>query len=193
METSSIKNRITLDVNVKAPPFNLFDVYERPINLEDFKGKKVFLAFFRHAGCPFCNLRVHFLQKHHLELKEKGLEMIFFFESSSKVLLSSSFHKGVSPIPLISDVNKTWYDAYGIENSGVKSTKSHLTSFIQTAIKAKLIGLPIHMMAEKESIKTIPVEFLIDENGIIRKIHYSNGLNDRMSIDHLCNFEEKKQ
>ncbi|MTI40686.1 redoxin domain-containing protein [Fulvivirga lutimaris] len=185
-------NRITLDLNVKAPDFNLIDVYDRPTSLAQLKGKKVFVAFFRHAGCPFCNLRVHFLQKHHQELKEKGLEMVFFFESSKKVLLSSSFHKEISPIPLISDVDKTWYNAYGIEESAAKSTKSHLTSFIQTAIKAKLNGLPMHMMAEKESIKTIPAEFLIDENGIIRKIHYANGLNDRMSIEHIYNFAQGK-
>ena len=183
-------DRITLDVNVKAPDFSLIDVYDRPTSLAALKGKKVFIAFFRHAGCPFCNLRVHYLQKHHMELKAMGLEMIFFFESSKKVLLSSSFHKEISPIPLISDADKTWYQAYGIENSAAKSAKSHLTSFIQTAIKAKLNGLPMHMMAEKESINTIPAEFLIDENGIIRKIHYANSLNDRMSIEHIYNFAQ---
>lgn len=182
------KDRITLELNVKAPSFDLIDVYDRPTNLENYKGKKVLLAFFRHAGCPFCNLRVHLLQKHQVELKAKELEMIFFFESSKKVLLTSSFHKEISPIPLISDTEKIWYTTYGIENSAAKSAKSHLTSFIQTAIKAKINGLPMHMMAEKESINTIPAEFLIDENGIIRKIHYANGLNDRMSIDHIYDF-----
>lgn len=86
-------NRITLDLNVKAPDFNLIDVYDRPTSLAQLKGKKVFIAFFRHAGCPFCNLRVHFLQKHHLELKEKGLEMIFFFESSKKYCYPVHFIK----------------------------------------------------------------------------------------------------
>jgi len=188
METASNKNRTTLDINVKAPAFDLIDIYDRPTNLNDFKDKKVFLAFFRHTGCPFCNLRVHFLQKYHLELKEKGLEMIFFFESFKKELLSSSFHREISPIPLLSDAEKVWYATYGIESSAAKSAKSHLTSFIQTAIRAKMNGLPMHTMSEKESIKTMPAEFLIDEKGIIRKIHYSNGLNDRMSIDHILNF-----
>ncbi len=180
--------RITLEVNVKAPTFNLIDVYDRAINLENYKGRKVFLAFFRHAGCPFCNLRVHFLQKHRETLKEKGLEMIFFFESPKKVLLASIFHKEISPIPLLADPDKIWYQTYGIEQSAAKSTKSHLTSFIQTAIKAKMAGLPMHLMAGNESIKTMPAEFLIDGGGIIRKIHYANGLNDRMSIDHLYDF-----
>lgn len=188
-DTSS---RVLLELNVTAPDFELVDIFGRNIKLQDYKGKKVFIGFFRHAGCPFCNLRIHFLQKKHLELKSKNLEMIFFFESSSKLLLSSMFHKEVSPIPLIGDPDKVWYSTYGIENSAYKSTKSHLTSFIQTAIKAKIKKLPIHAMASGESISTMPAEFLLDEDLIIRKIHYSNGLNDRMAIEHIYQFAEEK-
>lgn len=192
MGTSITSNRILLDLNVTAPDFELKDIFGRTINLHSYKGKKVFLAFFRHAGCPFCNLRVHFLQKKQEELKARNLEMIFFFESNERVLLASMFHKEVSPIPLIADPEKIWYHTYGIETSAAKSIKSHLTSFIQTTIKAKIKGLPVHAMADGESINTIPAEFLIDENSIIRKIHYSNGLNDRMSIEHLYAFSEQK-
>lgn len=188
METNPTQNRTELELNVSAPLFELKDVFGRQINLNDYEGKKVFIAFFRHAGCPFCNLRVHFLQKKQEELKAKGLEMIFFFESTERLLLSSTFHKEISPIPLISDPEKIWYQTYGIESSALKSAKSHLTSFIQTAIKAKLKGLPMHTMAEKESINTIPAEFLLDEKLIIRKIHYSKRLNDRLSMDYIFDF-----
>ena len=185
--------RIALDINVSAPTFVLKDIYDRMINLQSYHGKKVFIGFFRHAGCPFCNLRTHFLQKKSEELAALGMEMIFFFESKEKVLLASIFHKEVSPIPLIADPEKIWYQTYGIENSAAKSTKSHLTSFIQTAIKAKVKGLPIHMMADGESINTMPAEFLLDEQLIIRKVHYSKGLNDRMSIEHIFDFAKNGQ
>jgi len=187
----SNSDRITLDLNVTAPVFNLKDIYHRKINLQDYKGKKILIAFYRHAGCPFCNLRVHTLKKHFKELKEKNLEMIFFFESKEKVLQASMFHQEVSPIPLIADPEKIWYQTYGIENSTLKSTKSHLTNFIQTAVKAKLNKLPLHMMAGDESFSTIPAEFLLDTNLIIRKIHYSKGLNDRISIEHIFDFAEQ--
>lgn len=192
MQAIPVSERVLLDLNVTAPAFELEDVFGRNIKLQSYKGKRVFIAFFRHAGCPFCNLRVHFLQKHHLELKAKNLEMIFFFESKKQVLLSSMFHKEISPIPLISDPEKIWYQTYGIESSAAKSTKSHLTSFIQTAIKAKIKGLPMHMMAGEESINTMPAEFLLDENLIIRKIHYSKGLNDRLSTEHIFDFAENR-
>ncbi|MEO1049715.1 MAG: peroxiredoxin-like family protein [Bacteroidota bacterium] len=191
MNQTANADRVILDLNVKAPNFQLKDVFDRMINLEDYKGKRVFIGFFRHAGCPFCNLRVHYLQKEYEKLKAKNLEMIFFFESKEKILKASTFHDEISPIPLISDPEKVWYETYGIENSRGKSVMAHLTTFIQTAVKAKLKGLPIHPMADGESFNTIPAEFLLDENMIIRKIHYAKGLTDRLSIEHIHQFADE--
>lgn len=181
---------MTLKKNILAPVFNLKDIFGRTIDLNAYRNSKVLIAFFRHAGCPFCNLRVHALSKMHDELKSKGLEMIFFFESKEKVILRSSFHTGVSPIPIISDPEKVWYNTYGLEPSGYKSAISHLTSFVQTAIKAKAAGLPVHMMADGESINTIPAEFLLDKGLVIRKLHYSQTLNDRLEIADIKAFAD---
>lgn len=179
-----------LETNLSAPTFVLQDIFGRTIDLTNYKNNRLFIGFFRHAGCPFCNLRVHALTKVYDELKAKGLEMIFFFESKEAVLLRSIFHKEVSPIPLISDPEKKWYDAYGLENSGYKSAVSHITSFVQTAFRARKAGVPIHMMADGESINTIPAEFLIDKGLIIKKVHYAQGLNDRISMDIVKAFAE---
>jgi peroxiredoxin Q/BCP len=179
-----------LETNITAPVFNLKDIFGRMIDLNGYRDKRVFIGFFRHAGCPFCNLRVHALTKAHEELKKKGLEMIFFFESKEHILLKSIFHKEVSPIPLIADPQKVWYNAYGLENSGLKSAVSHLTSFVQTAFKARSQGLPIHMMADGESISTIPAEFLLEKDLIVKKVHYAQGLTDRISMDVIKEFAE---
>jgi peroxiredoxin Q/BCP len=182
---------MTLEKNVAAPLFNLKDVYGRMIDLNQYKNKRVLLGFFRHAGCPFCNLRVHTLTRVHEEFKSKGLEMIFFFESREQVILRSSFHQGVSPIPIISDPEKIWYKAYGLEPSTLKSVVSHFTSFVQTAVKAKMEGAPVHMMADGESFSTMPAEFLLDKDLIVKKIHYSERLNQRLEIGDIRTFAEK--
>lgn len=181
-----------LQRNVQAPHFKLNDIYGRTIDLNDYRDKKVFIGFFRHAGCPFCNIRVHALQKIREELKAKGMEMIFFFESKQSVLLMSTFHKEVSPIPLISDPEKKTYSAYGLEPSGYKSAVSHLTSFVQTAYKASRLGVPIHMMADGESISTMPAEFLLGEGLVVKEIHYSERLNDRLSLSTIRDFAAGK-
>lgn len=181
-----------LEKHVTAPVFSLKDVFGRIIDLNAYRDKKVMIAFFRHAGCPFCNLRVHTLSKIHEELKAKGLEMIFFFESKEQIILRSSFHRGVSPIPIISDPKKVWYGAYGLESSGYKSALSHVTTFVQTAIKAKLKGLPMHPMADGESISTMPAEFLLDPGLIIKELHYAQSLNDRMNLNSIRQFAQQQ-
>ena len=179
-----------LESSLKAPIFALKDIFGRMTDLNTYTDKRILIGFFRHAGCPFCNLRVHALTKIHADLQAKGMEMIFFFESKETVLLRSIFHKEVSPIPLISDPEKKWYDAYGLEKSAAISAKSHVLEFVQTAFKAYKAGVPIHTMADGESINTIPAEFLIDKNIVIKKVHYAKGLNDRISIDIIEKFAE---
>lgn len=179
---------MTLEKDIGAPVFCLKDVFGRMIDLNNYRDRKVLIGFFRHAGCPFCNLRVHSLTKVHSELKSLGMEMIFFFESKESIILRSSFHQGVSPIPIISDPEKIWYDKYGLENSVSKSVISHLATFVQTAWKARSQGLPIHPMASGESFNTMPAEFLLGKNLVIKKLHYSQRLNDRMDIETVVNF-----
>ena len=185
-------NRKLLTIDVAAPDFELEDIYGRNVRLSDYRGKRVFIGFFRHVGCPFCNMRVHTLQKHRVALQELGMEMIFFFESKKRLLTNSTFHREVNPIPIISDPEKVWYSTYGIESSAAKSAKSHLTHFIQTAIAAKRNGLPVHPMKDGESINTIPAEFYLDENGIIRHLHYCNGLTDRTNPQFLYAFAKDR-
>lgn len=179
-----------LSQNITAPVFSLKDIFGRTINLQEYGDKKILIAFFRHAGCPFCNLRVHALMKIHQQLKSKGLEMIFFFESKESVILRSTFHKEVSPVPIISDPEKHWYAAYGLQPSLSKSVVSHLTSFVQTALKARATGVPIHAMADGESFSTLPAEFLIGKNLVIKKVYYSERLTDRMNIEDIISFAD---
>jgi peroxiredoxin Q/BCP len=182
-----------LQENLPAPVFSLPDIFGRTIDLGQYKNHKILIGFFRHAGCPFCNLRVHALTKVHEEMNAKGLKMIFFFESKSSQLLRSTFHQEVSPIPLISDPEKRWYSAYGLEPSAGKSTISHLTSFVQTALKASSAGVPMHMMKSGESFSTMPAEFLIREGLVVDSVHYSERLNDRLSVDAIRAFASRTQ
>ena len=180
-----------LKENTKAPYFNLKDIYGRQIDLDNYRTKRFLLGFFRHAGCPFCNLRVHTLQKLYSELKPKNFEKIFFFESKENVILRSTFHQEVSPIPIISDPEKKYYAMYGLEPSVRKAVISHATSFAQTVVKASAAKVPVHMMADGESFSTMPAEFLIDKDCIIRKTHYSERLNTRMDVDDIRQFADK--
>jgi thioredoxin-dependent peroxiredoxin len=178
--------------NTIAPHFRLKDVFGRMIDLSEYNNKKILIAFFRHAGCPFCNLRVHNLTKIYPQIKAKGMEMIFFFESKESVILRSTFHKEVSPVPIISDPEKKWYGTYGLEPSFSKSVISHFSTFVQTALKAKSTGVPIHTMAGNESFSTMPAEFLVGPGLELKKVYYSDRLNDRMDLTEIVAFAEMR-
>lgn len=178
----------TLDLNALAPSFKLIDIFDREISLDNYKGKKVFIAFFRHVGCPFCNSRLQVLKETHPYLKSRGLEMIFFFESSKEHLLKSKYHRGLDAIPIISDTDKKWYDAYGVQTSLKKTLKSVLGSSFRALYQAVKKKIPFYPAPGKETFGRIPAEFLIDEQGIIKNAHYSNNLTNRMPIKAIISF-----
>lgn len=171
-----------------APEFQLKDINNRSIVLKEYADQKLLIGFFRHAGCPFCNIRVHNLSKLYEELKPTGFKMIFFFESPVELISMSTFHGELSPIPIISDPEKVWYAKYGLEPSAYKSAVSHLRSFVGTAFEAYRKKLPMHMMKSGESINTIPAEFLIDRGLKIHEVHYSESLTDRMDVGKIRAF-----
>ncbi len=178
-----------LELNTRAPHFVLEDVFGNTIDLNNYQGKKTLVAFFRNTGCPFCNMRVHNLLKARKELQRQGLAMIFFFESSQEVILRSSFHQEISPVPVISDPDKVWYEAYGLEEGlGWKAKATNLTASPGVSLRAKLRGLPVHLPAGGESNDTLPAEFLLDADLVIRELHYSQHFADRMKLDAIREF-----
>lgn len=183
-----MSQRFILSINALAPAIEAIDVFGRPVSMRNFRGKRLLMCFFRHAGCPFCNMRVHRLQSKHEELKAQGLEMLFFFESDAKTILGHTFHRNVNPIPIIADPGHVFYSAYGIESSFVKSIKSHATSFLTTAISAAITKLPMRFVPGRDSFSTMPAEFLINEYSMIEALLYSTGLTDHMNMDTIYTF-----
>ncbi len=50
---------VRLETGVIAPHFSLPSLDGNVFNLGMLRGRRTLLSFFRHAGCPMCNLRVH--------------------------------------------------------------------------------------------------------------------------------------
>jgi thioredoxin-dependent peroxiredoxin len=168
--------------------FELIDVFGRPISLKKYQGKRILLSFFRNTACPFCNLRIHQLSKWQPEWSKKNFEMIFFLESKKEVILRSALHKGVSPIPLLSDPEKKWFAEYGIEHSWLKMIKTAFTQNYSATVKeAEKRG--IEMVKDTESpMNTMPADFLIDEQLIIQDLRYGQLANDHIPIEIIKQF-----
>jgi peroxiredoxin len=176
----------------KAIHFQVIDVHGREINLEAYKGKKVLLTFFRNTACPYCNLRVHQMMRYYDQLKD-NLEMLFFFESKKEIILRSSFHAGINPVPVISDHDKVIYQQYGIGTSlagMLASLVSWDRNYVKTTRAAKAAGVPFgKAAADPEATDSLmPADFLIDENQMIHTAHYGNDMGDHLDIDKIFEF-----
>ncbi|MFM8911700.1 MAG: redoxin domain-containing protein [Flammeovirgaceae bacterium] len=175
-----------LKENFQAIDFETKDIYGTKIKLSDYKGKKIHLGFFRNVACPFCNLRVHQLTKLREEFERKGLHSIFFFESSPQVLLRSSFHQCISPVPLVGDPERTVYTQYGVESSVFKMLTTLLAKGTVSDMKA---GKALNLPEDKHATQSlIPADFLIDQNFVIARAHYGSNINDHISIEELRAF-----
>ncbi|TAD99073.1 MAG: AhpC/TSA family protein [Bacteroidetes bacterium] len=175
-----------------ARDFKVKNIYGQEISLKTYSenGKKVLLTFFRNTACPFCNLRVHELTKSYEKWKDK-MEMIFFFDSKQETILRSTFHSGISPIPLISDPQRLIYEEYGIEKSLLKM----MNTFVQKgafalADQSKSLNLVTPMTKNDISI-SIPADFLINLDFKIENLHYGKHLADHLEISKIKEFAEK--
>ncbi|WP_338792111.1 redoxin domain-containing protein [Bernardetia sp. MNP-M8] len=168
-----------------APLFSLEDIYGRKIDLSSYKdkNKKILISFFRNVACPFCNFRIHQLTRKKEKWKDK-LEMIFFLESKKDVVLRSTFHQDVSPIPIISDEKKVLYQEYGIEKSTFKFYGTLLSAKHRTTFKtAKEMGLAVD--SGEGLTRTIPADFLLDENLNIIEVYYGASAADHLPFERI--------
>lgn len=165
-----------------AREFSVFDGFGRQINLNDYSGGKLLLSFYRYASCPLCNLRVHDLIEKHSSFKERGLEMIGFFQSPKESLLTY-LGKQKPPFPIIPDPDRKVYQLYGVESSWfgfIKGLK------IRDFLKAKKKGFSPGKMEGKKNL--IPADFLIDKNQIIQRAYYGKDIGDHLPIEEIKRF-----
>lgn len=175
---------MALQVQQTAPDFNTNDVFNNIVSLRAFKGKKIYLAFMRFAGCPVCNLRVHSLLKHAATFKEKNIEVVLVYESSvdnMRMYLEDASY----PFTFVSDPKNTLYDSYGVEKSWGKL----LASMFKGMIAKVLAGEKLFKKKPKVDghMNRMEAEFLIDEQGKISIAYYGSFLGDNVAVEKILN------
>lgn len=173
-----------LQAQQAAPNFITQDIFNNTVSLKTYKGKKVYLAFMRFAGCPVCNLRVHSLLKQADAFKEKNIEIVLVYESSvdsMRMYLEDSQY----PFTFVADPTNILYDSYGVEKSWWK----FLSSMFKGLIGKVNAGEKLFNKKPKPDGKMnrMEAEFLIDEQGKISIAYYASFLGDNLSIEKILN------
>jgi peroxiredoxin Q/BCP len=126
-----------------APEFTVNDQNGNPINLSDFKGKKVVLYFYPKDNTPGCTAEACNLKDNYADLRAQGYEVLGVSTDNEKKH-QNFIAKYELPFTLLADTEKVIHDKYG------------------TWVEKSMYG--------RKYMGTARKTFLIDENGKIERI-----------------------
>ena len=168
-----------------APSFTIKNIEHKNISLEDYKGQKVLLTFYRNVGCPVCNLRFHELEQEASYFKSQGLIVLAVYESTpenmKQYLQDEKFYATMIPDP-----EQKLYCLYSIDKSTGKMMKGMFHGMIGKVIKGnKLFKRKIK---QDGRINRISADFLINENGKVNTAYYGKFIGDHLPVAEIKKF-----
>jgi peroxiredoxin len=162
-----------LSTQKTAPPINTVSISGRPIDLSEFRGKKVLVKFHRFSGCPIARRQIHDLIEGQEALNAAGIETIVVLHSSEEKM-RPNFDE-VPGLHLIADPDKTLYDAYHAEFLWRRLLS--VATWAETLVSFARGYLP-QFNRFQGGIIGVPCDFLLDNNGTIIATHYGRHFGD---------------
>jgi len=175
---------MTVEHGQLAPEFQGVTYTGDTIDLGQFRGKKVWLAFHRWASCPLCNLRIKEVIKRYDEIEKAGIQLIAVFQSPPENIAK---YVGAQnpPFPLVSDPDLKLYDRFDVRPNmlGLFYPRVFLT-----AIRAVLAGLFSLKIDGPKAM--VPADFLVDPEGLVWKAYYGAAVSDHIPFEDVRAFGE---
>jgi len=161
----------------RAKDFLAKDHLDRSFSLSDYKGQKIWLAFYRYASCPLCNLHINQIINRFDEFKKRGVVFLPVFQSSSGEVMKYAGEREL-PFRIICDPDEELYKLY---NVGHSYSGFFSLSMMCKIVKAMAKGfMPGKMEGE---ISRLPSEFIINENYEISFRYDGKDIGDHPSLD----------
>lgn len=175
-----------LTVGSKIKEIELPSIDGTIFNSNSLKGKPFMLLFLRFASCPFCNLYINQLVKEFNNFGNEFTIVAIFDSPLDNLTKHTEGHK--APFHILADESNKYYRQYGIEHSLWGLIKGMIFR-MPTLIKGMFKGyVPLIF---KGSLTTMPADFLIDHEGIIRVAFYGEDEGDHLPIEKIKEFSLK--
>ena len=155
-------------------------------NIESTYGKKTLVTFYRFATCPFCNLRISEMNQRYAELGD-NFGVIAIFDSPIDFLIES-MKKHDTNFIILADENFKYFKSYDVEQSVWKLIVGSTTGFFRLCKAISKGYIPLIM---KGSMRTVPVDILLNEDGTIEKAYYGNSTADHLKFLEIKEFALK--
>jgi thioredoxin-dependent peroxiredoxin len=169
-----------------APSFTVIDIRGDTISLNELKGQKILLAFFRYANCPACNSRMHELIEHHDEIRKAGYSILAVFESGNNTLKEYAKDSKI-PFPVIGDPDLVLYKKYELERSYLKMIGSVFNRDTRNKLKKGKEQYKGKRYRKDGSRSRLPADFVISANGTIQLAYYGKTISDHLPLQTLLN------
>ena len=142
------------------------------------------ISFLRYASCPMCNLRVRELAFRSAELEGQGITWVAVFHSSRRRL--EPFVHGEQLRHVIADPARVLYERYGVGQSwwGMLLTM-FVPSFYWRFLQATALGY--WGGAIDGGFHSMPADFLVSPEGVVRLAHYGRHIGDHVNVAALLN------
>jgi len=168
--------------------FQLPSIDGKHFDLQQLQGQRYLLSFFRFAGCPFCNLRVHQLIQNWDQFGDNFTVVGIFDASLENLQRNLSKHR--TPFTLLADQKNKVYKEYGVERSVGGVFKGMLKYFPQLLYSMFIKGnLPTNFGG---NLLTMPANFLVNERGIIEVAHYGKDEFDHLPFKQVMAFSKEE-
>ena len=172
-----------IKVGDKLENIKLKSISGEDFELSKTKGKKILLSFYRFAACPMCNLRINELIKSYESFGKNFIHVAIFDSKVDNLKRFTSKHN--APFPILADEKYEYFSKYDVEKSFVRFLWSQIIR-ANRQFKGYFKGyLPI---AFKGSITTMPVDVLINEDGVVERVKYAKDLSDHIPVKDLIKF-----
>jgi len=175
-----------LQAGEKAPPFKIRTFADHDLSMRGLEGSLVYLALFRYAACPFCNLRVHRLVEAREKLAAQDVQTIAVFPSSLE-MVDKYIHRYRPPFHVVADPEERIHTLYHAQ----KSFMGLLWMGLKVMTTARAMSFaPNGMGARDSAIDRMPAEFLIGRDQTIHRAYYGSRFDDHLELDDVYAWAE---
>lgn len=162
-----------------APPFEVRDCDDTVQRPTGDGIHHTFLCFFRHAGCPYCNLRVSQLIRAADEFQRRGIRVVTVFQSGKENIRRDVGQQN-PPFPIIPDPGHVLYRQYGVTPSWTKFVKAFVLRPLRAPYAVFVKGFSPRMPEGDPHMA--PAEFLIAPDGTVRLAYYGKDISDHVPL-----------
>ena len=168
-----------LEVGDVAPAFSLPALDGSIFSLGSMRGKRTLLTFFRHGGCPWCNLQVHRLIQAYPELQAAGIEVVAVFGSSLESL-RERVGSQKPPFAVLADPDDAIHELYATQRSllGLLDPRA-----MPAWLEGYKLGIP-HGSTDGETTR-MPADFFINGGLQIEQVLYARNAAEHFSLEQL--------